>query len=286
VSSDDPAADPRFAEIVGRLSGAYMTIGEMVVTVIREALNNGTFAPGDWLRQESLAAAIGVSRIPVRTALMQLESEGLITMYPHRGARVRSLSPQQIDEIYRMRVLLETYALRQSMARMTPQRLGRLTDLAAVLEAERHGKGFLDTRVAFYRELYDAHNNPMLVRMIDDLRALVGRFLLSIRIVSADHGHHSTLVEHIAADDHDAAVTWLTAHLEGVSAGIRAIVEDNTPAAQDGPSAPDEDRRLPGDHRRLAALSRDSGGARTKKRRQQQPESEPRETRIPGAART
>ena len=64
--------DARFAEVVDELSGGYRTIGQMVYAVLKEAIISGTFAPGEWLRQESLAEAIGVSRIPVRTMRLAL----------------------------------------------------------------------------------------------------------------------------------------------------------------------------------------------------------------------
>src|SRR5690348_7488229 len=111
------SADKRFTAVVDHLASGYKTVGQMVYAVVREAITTGAFAPGEWLRQESLAEAIGVSRIPVRTALFQLEKEGLVTFHPHRGARVRTLTPAQIDEIYRLRLLLESHALRLSMAR-------------------------------------------------------------------------------------------------------------------------------------------------------------------------
>ncbi|HKC29747.1 MAG TPA: GntR family transcriptional regulator, partial [Jatrophihabitans sp.] len=64
----DLLGDRQFAALVDQLSGGYKTIGQMVYSVLREAILSGAFAPGEWLRQESLAEAIGVSRIPVRTA--------------------------------------------------------------------------------------------------------------------------------------------------------------------------------------------------------------------------
>lgn len=217
--------DARFAEVVEQLAGGYKTIGQMVYAVLREAIISGAFAPGEWLRQESLAAAIGVSRIPVRTALLQLESEGLVTFHPHRGARVRSLSPSQIDEIYRLRTLLESYALRLSMNRMTPERLERLRKLAQKLDQQPEGGEFLDVRVKFYRELYDADANPLLVEMIEELRGHVGRYLLSFRFDHQHHSRHIDLVNRIASGDLAAAESWLYAHLEGVRAGIQALAQ-------------------------------------------------------------
>jgi DNA-binding GntR family transcriptional regulator len=225
--------DKRFAEVVDQLASGYKTIGQMVYAVLREAITNGAFAPGEWLRQESLAEAIGVSRIPVRTALMQLESEGLVTFHPHRGARVRTLSSAQIDEIYRLRMLLEAHALRLSMARMTPDRIARMRALADKLDAEPEGNEFLDARVQFYREAYDAANNPLLVGIIEELRAHVGRFLLGFRF---DHQHqrkHAALVDHVQAGDLAAAEYWLHTHLEEVREGILKLAKEEEDAAAD-----------------------------------------------------
>ncbi len=231
--------DSRFAEVVDQLASGYKTIGQMVYGVLREAIISGAFAPGEWLRQESLAEAIGVSRIPVRTALLQLESEGLVTFHPHRGARVRTLSAAQIDEVYRLRILLECNALRLSLARMTPERLGRLRELAMQLDAEPEGGEFLDTRVRFYREAYDSVNNPLLVEMIEELRGHVGRYLLSFRV---DHGHsrsHESLIEYISQGDLTSAENWLRSHLEEVRSGIQALAEGEDEAAARAQAAAD-----------------------------------------------
>lgn len=233
--------DKRFAQVVDQLASGYKTIGQMVYAVLREAITNGAFAPGEWLRQESLAEAIGVSRIPVRTALLQLESEGLVTFHPHRGARVRTLSSAQIDEIYGLRVLLEAHALRLSMARMTPDRLERMQALAEKLDAEPEGVEFLDSRVAFYREVYDEPHNPLLVEMIEELRGHVGRYLLGFRFDGQGHAHrkHTSLVEYVRSGDLIAAETWLRSHLEEVRAGILdlATTGDDEAAAPEGADA-------------------------------------------------
>jgi DNA-binding GntR family transcriptional regulator len=229
--------DTRFAEVVDQLAGGYKTIGQMVYAVLREAILSGAFAPGEWLRQESLAAAIGVSRIPVRTALLQLESEGLVNFHPHRGARVRTLSPAQINEIYRLRTLLESYALRLSMTKMTPTRLQSLRNLAVRLDEQPEGGQFLDVRVQFYRELYDAENNPLLVEMIEELRSHVGRYLLSFRFDGQHHNRHVDLVNHVASGDLTGAEAWLYSHLEAVRAGIQELATDEEGADVEGADA-------------------------------------------------
>jgi DNA-binding GntR family transcriptional regulator len=208
---------------VDQLAGGYKTVGQMAYAILREAIISGAFAPGEWLRQESLAVAIGVSRIPVRTALLQLEQEGLVNFHPHRGAQVRTLSTAQIDEVYRLRVLLQTYALRRSMEKMTPERIETLRRLATQIDKEPDGGEFLDTRVQFYRELHDAERNPLLVAMIEELSGQVGRYLLSFRV---DPHSHIELVDLVAAGDHEKAELWVRTHLENVRAGVQALAHD------------------------------------------------------------
>lgn len=233
--ADDAAKSTRFAEVVDRLAGGYKTISEMVYEVLKEAIVSGTFAPGEWLRQEWIAGAIGVSRIPVRTALVQLESEGLIELHPHRGARVRTLTSAQINEIFRLRMQLEAYALRRSMEHMTPSQVAALKALAQQLDAQPEGTQFLDARVRFYRELYDARDNPLLVQLIEELRGHLGRYLLGIRLDHHhEHHHHVELVAYVANGDMVGAESWLHEHLEGVRQGIESLALDGESGEDEG----------------------------------------------------
>jgi DNA-binding GntR family transcriptional regulator len=225
--------------VIARLASGYRSIGDMVYEVLREAILSGAFAPGERLRQEALATAIGVSRLPVRAALTKLDAEGLVEFSPHRGAVVQTLSHDEIVEIYELRDLLESYALRKSMERMTAQRVQRLRELAAQLDAEAEGDPFLELRVRFYRELYDAENAPRLIELIEGLRSSVGRYLLGWRVSDHDgHGHHSVLVEHVAAGDVAKADQWLRKHLKEVSAGVEHILHGEVDPNEPGTRRP------------------------------------------------
>lgn len=229
------AGQAHLQDVIDRLSSGYRSIGEMVYEVIREGIVSGAFAPGEYLRQEALATAIGVSRIPVRSALIQLDTEGLVSFHPRRGAVVRSLTEDQIREAYELRELLEPYALRKSMKTMTPQRLERLRAQADKLDAEHGGSSFIDLRVEFYRELYDAEHNPQLVELIEGLRSSVGRYLLAWHVSDTrlGHGRHSELVDFVAARSRVKAEKWLHEHLQEVRRGIERILAEGQ-----GPGAP------------------------------------------------
>jgi DNA-binding GntR family transcriptional regulator len=213
----EPAAD--LASIVDRHGRAFRTVGDMAYEVIREGIRTGVFQPGERLRQETLATQIGVSRIPVRSALMKLESEGLITFEPYRGAIVNSLSTDAARETYEIRKVLEAHALRKAMTAMTPERLEKLDRLAAELNAVENNIEFLQQREEFYHELYDMKRQPKLVDMIDKLRGEVARYSIEHNLnyvrPPGERDHHQ-LLAFLKADDADGAVAWLHAHLDQV----------------------------------------------------------------------
>jgi DNA-binding GntR family transcriptional regulator len=211
--------DGSFRSIVDRHGRQFRTVGDMAYEVIREGILTGVFAPGERLRQDALATQIGVSRIPVRSALMKLESQGLITFEPYRGAIVNTLTPSAAREIYEIRAALEAHALRKAMTAMTPERLARLEELAGELNHVENGEEFLQRRAEFYHELYDAKRQPRLVKMIDHLREEVARYSLEHNlnyVRPPGERDHAQLLAFLRADDPDGAVQWLEQHLDQI----------------------------------------------------------------------
>jgi len=96
------------------------TMSGQIATRLRDRILAGDYAPGAALLQDSIAAEFGVSKIPVREALVRLRAEGLIDIHAHRGFQVRSLSAAEVDEVFRLRLKLEPAAVadgaRQAMA--------------------------------------------------------------------------------------------------------------------------------------------------------------------------
>ncbi|MYW93552.1 GntR family transcriptional regulator [Amycolatopsis rubida] len=208
-------------ELAQRMRGQYRTVGETVLQVLRQSILNGVFEPGEHLRQEELSRHIGVSRIPVRTALMRLEAEGLVTVQPHRGATVRTLTAERIHEIYRLRLLLETHALRAAAKSLSPGEKTVLVAEARRLDQAHEGADFLDERIAFYRRLYDAGGNPVTIGVIEQLRVSLGRHRLGIRLVVTDFSHEA-LAQAVRRDDVDTAERMLREHLIQVRDGMVA----------------------------------------------------------------
>src|SRR3954453_11705892 len=117
----------------------YATTPDLIAESLRDEILRGGIPPGQPLRQEELAERFGVSRLPVRDALMRLETQGLVHVYPNRGAFVISLSGDEVREIYEMRLLLEGDILERAVPRMTPDDWRRID--AAQAESARSAGG-------------------------------------------------------------------------------------------------------------------------------------------------
>ena len=107
---------------------------EALVETLRDEIVQGDHAPGQYLRLEEIAARFDVSTMPVREALHDLEAEGLVTSFPHRGAMVTRLSPDELEDIYDMRVVLEEMATRLAVPLLTEATLAELTSLVEQMD--------------------------------------------------------------------------------------------------------------------------------------------------------
>ena len=99
----------------------HRTMSVAAADELRRRILEGEFAEGHQLRQDALSEEFGISRIPIREALLQLEAEGLVTIAPHRGAIVSKLSIADIEELFELRATLEPMLLRRSAPHLTAQ---------------------------------------------------------------------------------------------------------------------------------------------------------------------
>lgn len=107
----------------------HRQLRDVAADQLRGMIARGELAPGEWLRQEKLAAALGVSYTPIREALKQLEAEGLVEHVPYRGVRVIEFSADDVLDIYTMRSELEGLAAAAAAIRITPDQLTELRAL-------------------------------------------------------------------------------------------------------------------------------------------------------------
>ena len=209
--------------IADNVRGTFQTVEEMTQSFIREAIMQGIFPPGQRLNLDTIAESLGVSRMPVRASLKQLESEGLVAIERYRGATVSVLRADEIAEIYDMRVLLEVYLLKLAMKDIDDAFLDRLDTIARDLDDAQELSARLDYRYQFYETLYRRANRPRALAQVNSLRGSVGRYLLLQRV---DERHsHAELIAQLRARDTRAAVAWLTKHLGKVSTRLQQMVD-------------------------------------------------------------
>lgn len=213
--------------------GNYKTVEAMAQVFMREAIVRGIFYPGEKLNQDDIATALGISRIPVRAALRPLEAEGLVRLEPHRGARVSVLTPAEIEELYSIRLLLEGWLLSLAIKKIRSDSIEQLRRSAKAIDAAVdknartwHSDEDIDRRRDFYRELYQVAGQPRTLRLVEQLREEVGRYLLLLR-AHHNQSSHVDFVELIAAGDRTGARRWLKHHLTQVSSEIQRLLVES-----------------------------------------------------------
>lgn len=134
---------------------------------LRQAILDGTLAPGERLRAEAVAERFDASRTPVREALILLEREGLVDLEPHRGAVVRLFDAADLVDVYEVRALLESHAAGRAAARISESVLDRLAELCALGEV-RDGRTpeavaeQIELNDEFHRLILEAAASPRL----------------------------------------------------------------------------------------------------------------------------
>lgn len=152
-------------------------LADLVYETIRQSIMDKTLAPGARLTESGLAAQLGVSKTPVREALLRLRRIGVIEPDGVRGGRVISPSRSAIREAYEIREALEVFAVRTVAERVSGSDLERICDTAArsLAHAERGDQaGFREWDFAFHRAIAEAAANPRLKEMIEDVFTLIG----------------------------------------------------------------------------------------------------------------
>jgi DNA-binding GntR family transcriptional regulator len=148
------------------------TAQEAVLGEMRRLLVTGELAPGTPVRQEAVAARLGVSRVPVREALKVLEGEGHVVYLPHRGYVVAELSVDDLTEVYRLRELLEAEAIRVAVPRLDDATVAAIEEAARAVDSAGR-RGDLAAMTAYNRELhfllFDAAGMPRLSRTLRQL---------------------------------------------------------------------------------------------------------------------
>jgi DNA-binding GntR family transcriptional regulator len=194
------------------------TVAGDVTRVLRQRILAGTYSDENYIRQEVIAGELGVSRIPVREALAQLEAEGLILRVKYKGAIVPKRSSDEITEIYELRLQLEPFLLRLAIPNITTR---QIDDLRRIVKKSRKATTiaeWAELNVQFHRSLFEAANRPITLQILDQLLIRADRYLKmqnfhSTKLKDESDVEHSNLLELVANKETEKAVEALTRHI-------------------------------------------------------------------------
>jgi DNA-binding GntR family transcriptional regulator len=222
--------------------GQAEALWQRVIAVLRRAIVLGELAPNVHLKEPLLAQRFGVSRLPVREALVQLEREGLVRVEPRRGAFVLGVTAQDISDIYECRLLLETCGIERAAASAGAQDVACLLAHVDQIEATAGAAEMMAAAdMAFHRELIVLSGSRALLNAWEPLAPLIETILSISNAAYADLSRiiegHRDITRAIERHDVVEAVKLLQAHL---SFGERVVHEavDAVSGVSDGREPP------------------------------------------------
>lgn len=196
----------------------FRSRGEYAYAALRAALRTGGWRPGQHLREDDIAAWLGVSRTPVREAVRRLVAEGLLVLGPWNGALVAELDADQIAGLYAVRETLEGTAASLAARQATKAEITRLRGIIA-READALGNPRSLVRIndRFHDTLYRAAHNRFLLQSLTAVVDTLGLLKHSTFVLpgsgTAAHRQHTAIVKAIAKRDADMAEQVARAHV-------------------------------------------------------------------------
>jgi DNA-binding GntR family transcriptional regulator len=203
-----------------RLAGDRVTLAGQALTGLRAAIVEGRLAAGERYSVGALADRLGVSRTPVREALLVLERQGLVRFERNKGVRIVAPSAGDLEEVFVLRLLLEVPATRRACSRLGEDDLDALDrELEAMARAAESGAEgpFMAHDQRFHEIVLDAAGNSRLAADVDRLRDHVrlrgASTVGTSRDLAAIHAEHVVIRDALRARDADAAAEAMRAHL-------------------------------------------------------------------------
>lgn len=207
------------------------TLGTRVYRRLESDILSGRYAVGSSLTELSLTADLGVSRTPVRAALVRLEDEGLVRLIPNKGAVVLGISPEDLADIYRIRMRLEGLAAARAAERIKEEDAAHLTETVELAEfyvARGDIARLRDLDSDFHRSVYLASGSRMLADTLSDLHRKIAayraRALTAPTRVGESIAEHRAILEAILAHDADRADRLASEHAAHALTNILELI--------------------------------------------------------------
>ena len=213
-----------------RQSAGTGTAVERAYEALREQIGRGELKPGEALRQDHLAASVGVSHVPVREALTMLAADGLSTSRVNRGTVVTSLTEADALELADFRAVLEGRLMALAMPNLSRADIARASAALDALEAATDLADIVARNAAFHAMLYAKADRPYFQRAVATARLNLGRYLfLSWRAegnAERSHAEHRTLLHLCETGDDAGAVALVAQHNRQTGERIAQIIRE------------------------------------------------------------
>ncbi len=215
----------------------YLPLREVVFNTLRDAILKGELDPGEHLMEVQLANRLGVSRTPIREAIRQLETEGLVVMTPRKGAVVAEITQKDLTDVLEVRKTLEELAVELACNKITKDEIQQLMDCDdRFCDALKNNEltVIADIDEQFHDIIYEATGNNRLIQLLNNLRQQMYRYRLEY--IKDDNKwdvlkeEHKKLVRAIEEKDIDTAKAVMGSHIDNqeqtISARIKKVSEE------------------------------------------------------------
>ena len=213
------------------------TAQQQAYRFIREQILSGAYPGGCHVNPSKVADLLGISRMPVREAILQLDREGLVTVRPNRGAIVTALTPEEIEELFEIRAVLEAHAAARAVRHLAGEIFEELRELKARMDRAR---GDTNLWIARHNDFHDfiarQSHRPRLTSFIARVRSSVQPYLLmyiSVYQASEMEGYeHETLMNALATGNSVLVERMMRDHILPAGRGVIEFGRLKGPAAR------------------------------------------------------
>jgi len=211
-----------------------LSLREVVLLVLRKAILTGQLEPGERLMELHISQEMGVSRTPVREAIKELESEGLVEMSPHRGAHVASITEKQMKDVLEVRRILEGLSVATASRRISEPKLAELEAAMKNCEAAMETDDCIavaEADIKFHDIILEASDNDKLRDIMNNISDQIYRyryeFIREKKHYETMKSEHMAIFRALKRGDEDGAITALQYHIDNQAEVILQRIRDS-----------------------------------------------------------
>lgn len=202
----------------GKRLPAKETLRSNIKDYIQQQIAEGVYRPGDRIVETRLAKELNVSQAPVREAMLELATMGLLEERPYSGTYVRNFTIEEIEDIFNTRAFIEEYAAKRAAKRVTEEQLAEMAAILNEMDQNQELQAFVHLDMEFHGLVMDAAGSPALKRAWKLLRMAEWTYLCAaITAFSLDEliAQHRNIYRYLKAHEEASAAAYMFLHIKG-----------------------------------------------------------------------